>query len=111
MHPGLLVLGGFLLGTAGVKAVRSRVAHNAYVRGIVCALQCKDYVSRVVDEAKAECEDILAEAEFIKDEEAAEKNAEEVIVERTEVVVTENQPAKRRTAAAKKPATKRKPKA
>lgn len=93
MHPGLLVLGGFILGTAGVKAVRSRCAHDAYVRGTVCALQCKDYVSRVVDEAKAQCDDILAEAEHIKDEEKAQREAREVVIGQTEttdgVTVTE----------------------
>ena len=59
MHPGLLVLGGFLLGTAGVKAATSRP---------------------VVDEAKAQCDDILAEAEVIKAEEEAERE-EEIVVD------------------------------
>ncbi len=85
MHPGLLVFGGFLLGTAGVKAVCSRPAHRAYVRGTVCALQAKDYVSRVVDEAKAQCDDIMAEAQYIKTVEAAERNAEEVVIGETVV--------------------------
>ena len=85
MHPGLLVLGGFLLGTAGIKAVSSRPAHKAYVRGTVCALQCKDYVNRVVDEAKAQCDDIMAEAEYIKAAEAAERDADEVVIGETVV--------------------------
>lgn len=84
MHPGLLVLGGFILGTAGVKAVRSRCAHDAYVRGTVCALQCKDYVSRVVDEAKAQCDDILAEAEHIKEEERAQREQCTVVIGQAE---------------------------
>lgn len=87
MHPGLLVLGGFLLGTAGVKAVRSRPAHQAYVRATVCGLQAKDYVSRVVDEAKAQCDDIMAEAQYIKTVEAAEREADEVIIGQTVVEV------------------------
>lgn len=85
MHPGLLVLGGFLLGTAGLKAVSSRCAHKAYVRGTVCALQCKDYVSRAVDEVKAQCDDILAEAEYVKAAEDAERDAEKVVVDETTV--------------------------
>lgn len=85
MHPGLLVLGGFLLGTAGVKAVRSNPAHRAYVRTTVCALQAKDYVARVVDEAKAECDDILAEAQYVKAVEEAARDAEEVVVDQTVV--------------------------
>ncbi len=76
MHPGLLVLGGFLLGTAGVKAATSRPVRKACVRTTVRALQCKDYVSHVVDEAKAQCDDILAEAEVIKAEEEAEREEE-----------------------------------
>ena len=81
MHHGLLVLGGFLLGTAGVKAVRSAPAHRAYVRTTVCALQCKDYVSRVIEEAKAECDDILAEAEEIKACESAKAEAKDIVID------------------------------
>ena len=95
MHPGLLVLGGFVLGTAGMKAVQSRAAHKAYVRGTVCALQCKDYVSRIVDEAKANCDDILAEAEQIKEAEAAECAVEEIAIEEVVEDTTESAPARR----------------
>lgn len=102
MHPGLLVLGGFALGTAGVKAVRSRTARKLYVRTTVCALQCKDYVSRVVEEAKAECDDIKAEAEEIKALEDADAVVEEVVVE----TVVEK-PAPKRTASKKKTRTTR----
>lgn len=89
MHPGLLVFGGFLLGTAGVKAVCSRPAHKAYVRATVCGLQARDYVTRVVDEAKAQCDDIMAEAEYIKAVEAAERDADEVVIEQTVVATDE----------------------
>ncbi|MCI9262359.1 DUF6110 family protein [uncultured Adlercreutzia sp.] len=83
MHPGLLVLGGFLLGTAGVKAACSRPAHRAYVRTTVWGLQAKDYVERVVDEAKAQCDDIMAEAQYVKTVEDAERDADEVIIGQT----------------------------
>ena len=85
MHPGLLVLGGFLLGTAGVKAACSRPVRKACVRTTVCALQAKDYVERVVDEAKAQCDDIMAEAQYIKATEAAERGAEDVVIDQTVV--------------------------
>lgn len=85
MHPGLLVLGGFLLGTAGVKAVRSNPARRVYVRTTVCALQAKDYVARVVDEAKAECDDIMAEAQYVKATEEAARDAKEVVIDQTTV--------------------------
>ena len=52
----------------------------AVPRTTVRALQCKDYVSHVVDEAKAQCDDILAEAEVIKAEEEAERE-EEIVVD------------------------------
>lgn len=81
MHPGLLVLGGFLLGTAGVKAVTSRPAHKACVQVTACALQAKDCVSRVVDEAKAECDDIMAEANYVKVTRQAERESEEVVAD------------------------------
>ena len=90
MHPGLLVLGGFLLGTAGVKAATSRPVRKACVRTTVCALQCKDYVSHVVDEAKAQCDDILAEAEVIKAEEEEEIVVDEVVAADGDTLVVED---------------------
>lgn len=92
MHPGLLVLGGFLLGTVGVKAVKSRPAHKAAVRATVCGLQAKDYVSYVIDTTKAECDDIMAEAKFVKDAEEAERDADVVVIEET--VAVEEEPVK-----------------
>ena len=81
MHPGLLVLGGFLLGTAGVKAAKSNLVHKACVRATACGLECKDYVEHVVDETKAQCSDIMAEAEALKTEEDATRKHKEVMIE------------------------------
>ena len=81
MHPGLLVLGGFLLGTAGVKAAKSNLVHKACVRATACGLECKDYVEHVVDETKAQCSDIMAEAEALKAEEDAMREQKEVVIE------------------------------
>ena len=38
----LLVGGGFLLGTAGIKALTSAPAKKAYVHGIACGLRAKN---------------------------------------------------------------------
>ena len=89
MHPGLLVLSGFILGTAGVKAAQSRLVHKACVQVTACGMQCKEYVEHVVDETKAQCDDIKAEAEALKDLRDAEKHSDEVVIEST--AVTENE--------------------
>lgn len=85
MHHGWLVLGGFLLGTLGVKAVTSRPAKKAAVRATACGLHFKDYVNGVVDEAKAQCDDIMAEAIALKDEEDAESMQDVEIIEEVEI--------------------------
>ncbi|MDO4290387.1 MAG: DUF6110 family protein [Eggerthellaceae bacterium] len=64
MHPGILIGAGFLLGTAGVKAVTSKPAKKAYVKGIVCGMKAKESVESMVDEAKAEFDDLMAEAGY-----------------------------------------------
>lgn len=64
MHPGILIGAGFLLGTAGVKAVTSAPAKRAYVKGLVCGLKAKESVNTMVDEAKAEFDDLMAEAGY-----------------------------------------------
>ena len=61
----LLVGGGFLLGTAGVKAVTSAPAKKAYVQGIACGLRAKNCYQDMVEQAKAEVDDMVAEAAYI----------------------------------------------
>lgn len=81
MHPGILVGAGFLLGTAGVKAITSKPAKKAYVKGIVCGMKAKEQVETMVDEAKAEFDDLMAEAGYEHAEEGfvkAESDAIEV---------------------------------
>lgn len=85
MHPGILVGAGFLLGTVGVKAAASKPARKACVKGIVCAMRAKESVETVVDEAKAEFDDLMAEAGYAcadngvealaADDEAADEDA------------------------------------
>ena len=81
MKHGLLVLGGFVLGTLGMKLAKSRMVHNACVRLTACGLECKDYAEYLVDETKAQCDDIMAEAKALKAEEEASCDAEKPIIE------------------------------
>lgn len=64
MHPAILVGAGFLAGTAGIKAVTSKPARKLYVKGIVSGMKAKEQCETLVEEAKAEFDDIMAEAEF-----------------------------------------------
>lgn len=63
---GALLLGaGFLMGTVGIKALTSQQARRCYVKGVACGLRAKDGYERIVEEAKAEADDIVAEASYI----------------------------------------------
>jgi hypothetical protein len=66
MHPGLLIGAGFLLGSAGLKAVTSKPAKKAYVKGIVCTMKAKEEVETIIDQAKMEFDDLMAEAGYEK---------------------------------------------
>lgn len=72
MNPGLLVGAGFLLGSVGVKALTSKQAKKVYVKGIVQGMRAKEEVETMVDEARAEFDDLLAEAGYVKKSEDGE---------------------------------------
>ncbi len=78
MNPGIFVGAGFLLGTLGVKALKSEPAHKAAVYTIAQGLKAKESAETLVDEAKAEFDDILAEAGYSKEEEVEEEAAKEL---------------------------------
>ncbi len=73
---GLLVGAGFLLGTVGVKALTSTTAKKCYVQGVAQGLRAKATYENIVEQAKAEVDDIVAEATYIsvvgKDKQIAE---------------------------------------
>lgn len=73
MNPGLLVGAGFLLGSVGVKALTSKQAKKVYVKGIVQGMRAKEEVETMVDEARAEFDDLLAEAGYVKKSEDDEE--------------------------------------
>lgn len=87
MHPGILVGAGFVLGSLGMKAITSAPAKKLYVKGIACGMKTKECVQTMIDEAKAEVDDLVAEASYevaaCKEEESAEA-AEEAVEEKAE---------------------------
>lgn len=68
---GLLVGGGFLLGTLGLKALTSETAKKCYVQGIAQGMRAKSAYEAMVEQAKAEVDDIVAEATYLTTEAAA----------------------------------------
>lgn len=76
MNNVLLVGIGFLAGTAGVKALKSKPVHKACVKTIAQGMKIKDQCESIVEEAKAEFDDIVAEAEYELDEKDDEADDE-----------------------------------
>ena len=68
---------GFLIGTIGLKAATSQTAKKGYVHAMAQGMKAKAEYNNIVEQAKAEFDDMKAEAEYIavsaKDVEAAEK--------------------------------------
>ena len=81
MHPAALVGAGFLLGTIGMKAITSAPVKKAAVKGIACGMKTKECVQAMIDEAKAEVDDLIAEASYEVAEAKAECEAEEAAEE------------------------------
>ena len=54
----LLVGGGFLLGTAGIKRLTSAPVKNACVQGIACGMRIKNGYQDMVEQAKANVDDM-----------------------------------------------------
>lgn len=61
----LLLGAGFLMGTVGVKALTSSAAKRVYVQGVAKGLQAKSAYEDIVEQAKAEVDDIVAEATYL----------------------------------------------
>lgn len=69
---------GFLIGTAGIAAVTSETAKRGYVHAMAQGMKCKKSYQDMVENAKAEYDDMVAQATYISvsDEEAAAAKAE-----------------------------------
>ena len=68
---------GFLIGTVGLKAATSKTAKKGYVHAMAQGMRAKSEYENMVEQAKAEFDDMKAEAAYIavsdKDVENAEK--------------------------------------
>ena len=67
--------GGVLFGTAGVKILSGRDAKKVYTDVTAAALRVKDSVMKTVTTVQENAEDILAEAQQINEERAAQEAA------------------------------------
>ena len=56
---------GFLIGTLGVKAVTSDTARKGYVHAMAQGMRAKSEYENIVEQAKAEYDDMVAEASYI----------------------------------------------
>ena len=72
---GWMLAGGFALGTLGLKALSSSTAKKCYVQGVGKGLQAKAAYQDVVEQAKAQVDDIVAEASYINESAKAEQPA------------------------------------
>ena len=70
-----LFAGGVLFGTAGVKLLSSKDAKKVYAECTAAALRAKDCVMKTVTTVQENAEDILAEAQQINEERAAQEAA------------------------------------
>ena len=62
---GLFLAGGVLLGTVGLKALTSKPAKKLYVQGVACGLRAKESYQEIVEDAKSQVDDTVAEANYI----------------------------------------------
>lgn len=70
-HAALVGIGA-LLGAVGIKAVTSDTAKRLAVQGVAAGMRVKAGYEDIVEQAKAEVDDIVAEAEYLNSEMAAD---------------------------------------
>ena len=63
-----LVGAGFLLGTVGVKALTSKPAKKLYVQGVSKVLQARTAGLDIIEQAKSNLDDIVAEASYLNEQ-------------------------------------------
>lgn len=68
---------GFLIGTAGVKAVTSETARKGYVHAMAQGMKAKAEYENIVEQAKAEYDDMKAEASYLAGSSAEKAQAGE----------------------------------
>ena len=77
----LLVSAGFLAGSLGLKLLTSATAKRGYVHVVAQGIRAKNAYQDIVEQAKAEVDDIVAEATYLAEAEkpAAEAPATTVV--------------------------------
>ena len=105
MNPGFLVGAGFLLGSVGLKAATSKKAKKIYVKGIVQGMRAKEEVETMIDEARAEFDDLLAEAGYVKEFEEGEEAVSADDAEANDAEEAESSAQSEKKTKAKKTAT------
>ena len=68
---------GFLIGTLGLKAATSPTAKKGYAHAMAQGMKAKSEYETIVEQAKAEFDDLKAEAEYIAVSDKEVKDAEE----------------------------------
>lgn len=65
-----LLLGGFAIGTVGIAALKSKPAQNLYVQGIAAGMRVRNGYQDLVEQAKAQVDDMVAEANYVNTKKA-----------------------------------------
>lgn len=73
---GLPIAGGFLLGTLGVKALCPDTAKNGYVQAAAAGMRVKNSYDKIVEQTKAEVDDIVSEVSYLSKDTSTSKAAE-----------------------------------
>jgi len=72
------LVGGFLLGTAGVRVLSSDDAKKAYTHVTAAVMRGADDVMKTYTNIKENCSDIAADARLINEERALAKEEKEI---------------------------------
>jgi hypothetical protein len=81
-----LIAAGFVLGTVGVKAVKSERAKQLCVQAVSKGLQAKAVGQDIIEQAKSNVDDIVAEATYLNNQET--EDTEEAVEEVAEAATT-----------------------
>lgn len=65
------LLGGFAIGTVGIAALKSKPAQDLYVQGIAAAMRAHNGYQDLVEQAKAQVDDMVAQASYVNTQKAA----------------------------------------
>lgn len=65
-----------MLGTLGVKALCSDTVKKGYVQAVAAGMRAKNSYDEIVEQAKAEVDDIVSEASYLNKDTSTSKAAE-----------------------------------